>query len=226
MSLENIGHLDRSNLAVSVADALRTAIASGDLPPGTHLVEVELARLLGVSRGPLREALRILESEGLVTSYRSRGSFVSEMTERDIREIYSLRAILEAEAIRLAARHRAPEALGELETTLRAMFEAANAGDHAQVLDLDMEFHRQIWEMADHSRLKDILEGVAIQVKMYVAVQTKLYDDLAAGVSDHETLLEALRAGDEKGAVRTMRKHLQEAEETVTDYLLAARGKS
>jgi DNA-binding GntR family transcriptional regulator len=226
MTLQNIGYLDRSNLAISVADALRDSIARGELPPGTHLVEVELARQLGVSRGPLREALRILESEGLVTSYRSRGSFVSEMTERDIREIYSLRMILEEEAIRLAARRGTPEALDDLETTLKAMLEAANAGDLAQVLDLDIDFHRQIWEMADHTRLKDILGGIAIQVKMYVAVQTKLYDDLAMGVSDHETFLEALRAGDEKGAAKAMRKHLQEAEDTVMDYLLSKQSKS
>ena len=100
MSLDKVQELKRKNLALDVATLLRELIARGDLPPGTHLVEVEMAKKLGVSRGPLREALRILESEGLVKSYPGRGSFVSEISERDILEIYSLRTILEEEAIR------------------------------------------------------------------------------------------------------------------------------
>jgi len=225
MSLDKVQGLKRKNLALDVATLLRELIARGDLPPGTHLVEVEVAKKLGVSRGPLREALRILESEGLVKSYPGRGSFVSEISERDILEIYSLRTILEEEAIRLASKKGSPEDVKRLQEILEAMFAAADEGDYANVLDLDLQFHQQIWVMADHGRLETYLREIAVQAKMYVAVQTSLYDDLAAGISDHQTLLEALRNEDEELATKTLREHLKVAEDTLLDYYRSKRAK-
>jgi len=216
--LQHLAALDRSNLATEIAAQLRDAIANGDILPGTRLVEVRVSKQLGVSRGPVREALRILETEGLVKSYPGRGSFVSEISERDIWEIYSLRTVLEEEAIRLAAQRGTPEDVDRLERIMEAMFKAADAGDRAQVLDLDLQFHRQIWEMADHQRLKNILTEIATQVRTYVALQTKLYDDLVGGISDHQELLEALRNRDEVNATNTMRNHLEVAARTVLDY--------
>ncbi len=221
MSLENLGGISRSNLAEGVADLLSKSIAKGDVPPGTRLVEIELAKQLGVSRGPIREALRMLEAKGLVTSTPGRGSFVAQISERDIWEIYSLRGVLEEEAIRLAARRGSDEAIQNLESTLKAMFDAANEENHASVMDLDLQFHRQIWEMADHRRLKTFLEDIAGQVGMYVAVQTQLYDNLATGVSDHEQLLDSLRNRDEDTGAKTMRTHLQVAADMVLDHFRA-----
>lgn len=212
MNLENIGELRRSNLASEVADILRDAITQGELSPGTRLVEQDVSQRLGISRGPLREALRLLETEGLVKSYPGHGSFVAELSERDIIEIYSLRTILEEEAIRLAARKSGREDLMELEKILEDMFQAANEDNPALVLDLDLHFHEKIWEMADHTRLEEFLKEIAVQVKMYIAVQTSMYDDLPTGISDHRTLLTHLKAGNEDAAVKTIRLHLREAE--------------
>jgi DNA-binding GntR family transcriptional regulator len=220
MSIQNIKELQRKNLVVDVAALLRESIAKGDLPPGTHLVEQEASQQLGVSRGPLREALRVLESEGLVISYPGRGSFVAELSERDLWEIYSLRTILEEEAIRLATRQGNSEDISALQEILNAMLQAAKEGDQALVLDLDLRFHRQIWKMAGHSRLESFLKEVSVQAKMYIAVQTSLYDDLAAGVSDHETILEHLKSGNEEAASDTMRTHLQEAEASLRAYFM------
>ncbi len=219
MGIKNIDGLQRQNLAGDVAARLRDAITQGELPPGTHLVEQELSQQLGVSRGPLREALRILETEGLVTSYPGRGAYVTVLSEKDIWEIYSIRTILEEEAIRLATRRCNPENLSVLEEILDAMFEAAQAGDQGLVLDLDLSFHKQIWKMAEHSRLEDFLNEVAVQVRMYIAVQTSLYEDLAAGISDHKIILEHLKTRDEGAAAEMMRLHLQEAEEFLQTYL-------
>jgi DNA-binding GntR family transcriptional regulator len=163
--------------------------------------------------------LRILETEGLVTSYPGRGAYVTVLSEKDIWEIYSIRTILEEEAIRLATRRCNPENLSVLEEILDAMFEAAQAGDQGLVLDLDLSFHKQIWKMAEHSRLEDFLNEVAVQVRMYIAVQTSLYEDLAAGVSDHKIILEHLKTRDEGAAAEMMRLHLQEAEEFLQTYL-------
>jgi DNA-binding GntR family transcriptional regulator len=218
MSIQNIKEVQRKNLVFDVASLLRDSIAKGDLPPGTHLVEQDVSQQLGVSRGPLREALRVLETEGLVRSYPGRGSFVSELSESDIWEIYSLRTILEEEAIRLATRQGNSDDLSVLQDVLDAMFQAAKEGDRALVLDLDLGFHQQIWKMAGHSRLESFLKEVSVQAKMYIAVQTSLYDDLAVGVSDHETILEHLKSGNEEAAADTMRSHLQVAETSLRAY--------
>lgn len=216
--LQNLGELERSNLAIDVADLLRESIATGEIPPGTRLVEVEVARQLGVSRGPLREALRILETEGLLDSHPGRGSFVSTISERDVREVYSLRSVLEEEAFRLAAERGTSEDFDRLQKILNAMFKAANNGEPLKVTDLDFQFHHQIWEIADHTRLKEVLEGITTQIRMFLSVQTQLYDDLAAGISDHHLFLEALRNRDGEAGARIMRNHLQVAANAVLDY--------
>ncbi len=131
-----------------------------------------------------------------------------------------MRTILEEEAIRLATRQGNAEDIAALQEILDAMFQAAEVGDQAIVLDLNLRFHQQMWKMAGHSRLESFLKEVAVQAKMYIAVQTSLYDDLAAGVSDHATILEHLKSGNEQEAVDTMRNHLQEAEATVRAYFM------
>ena len=216
--MQDIGELERSNLAVNVADLLRESIASGKIPTGSRLIETEVAKQLNVSRGPVREAFRILETEGLLESHPGHGSYVTQTSERDIREVYSLRCILEEEAIRLAMEKQTEEDLIRLERTLGDMFKAAEDGNHAKVLELDLEFHGQIWEIADHHRLQNTLKELVTQVRMYIAVQTKIYDDLASGVADHRILLEAIRERDKEVGTQTMRKHLQLAADMVSDY--------
>lgn len=216
--MQEIGALERSNLALNIANLLRESIANGRIPSGSRLIEAEIAKQLNVSRGPVREAFRILETEGLLQSRPGRGSFVTQISERDIREVYSLRCILEEEAFRLAVERRTDEDIYCLEQTLEAMFTAAKDGDHAKVLDLDLEFHRQTWKISDHHRLQNMLEELTTQVRMYIAVQTKIYDDLAAGVADHQILLDTIRDRDVNIGTQTLRKHLQLAADMVSDY--------
>ena len=218
MILQNLGELERSNLAADVAALLRESIVTGEIPPGTRLVEAEVARQLGVSRGPLREALRILETEGLLESSPGRGSFVAQISESDIREVYSLRCVLEEEAFRLAVERGTIEDFDHLQETLDAMFKAANEGEPLKVTDLDFRFHQQIWEIADHTRLKEVLEGITTQIRMYLSVQTQLYNDLSVGISDHILLLDALRTHDGEGGAQIMRNHLQVATKVVLNY--------
>jgi len=221
MSLDKLGELDRSNLAIEVADILRESITSGDFPPGMHLVEIPMAQKLGISRGPLREALRILETEGMVESFPGKGSFVTQISERNIREVYSLRCILETEAIKLAIKNGTPDDFEKLDEILKAMFAAANIEDTKEVTLLDFQFHSQIWTMADHMLLKDILEGINTQIKRYVAVQTILYDDLTIGISDHKSILETLRNQDEETAIKLIKNHLEVASKKIIEHFQA-----
>ena len=218
MSLDKLGELDRSNLAIEVANILRESITEGDFPPGMRLVEIPMAQKLGISRGPLREALRILETEGMIESFPGKGSFVTHVSERNIREVYSLRCILETEAIKLAIKNGTQEDFEKLDEILKAMFAAAKKEDTKEVTLLDFHFHTQIWTMADHTLLKDILEGFNTQIKRYVAVQTTLYEDLTEGISDHKNILDALRNHDEKTAIELINKHLEVASKKVIEY--------
>jgi DNA-binding GntR family transcriptional regulator len=218
MSLEKLGELDRSNLAIEVANILRESITTGDFPPGMHLVEIPMAQKLGISRGPLREALRILETEGMIESFPGRGSFVTQISERNIREVYSLRYILETEAIKLAIKNGTQKDIEKLDEILKAMFAAAKKEDTKEVTLLDFQFHTQIWTMADQTLLRDILEGINTQIKRYVAVQTTLYDDLTEGISDHKNILESLRNHDENAATELIRSHLEIASKKIIEH--------
>lgn len=217
--MANLGEMERSNLADGIASLLRQSIMIGELPPGTRLIEMELARQLGVSRGPLREAMRILETEGLLESNPGRGSSVAQFSEKDIREVYSLRDVLEQEAIKRACIHGEKEDLHELQHILDALFEAAKEGNPSRVTDLDFQFHTQIWKMADHELLMQVLQGITTQIRMFLAVQTHLYDDLAEGISDHQKLLDALKKQDGETGAKIMKDHLQVAEDVILTHL-------
>jgi DNA-binding GntR family transcriptional regulator len=214
----NIGSLERSNLAESVADLLRESIVNGQISTGTHLIEAEIAKQLNVSRGPLREAFRILEAEGLLESHPGRGTYVSQPSEQYINEAYSLRSLLEEEAFRLAIKKRTEEDLIHLENVLEELFMAAKSGDERKVLDLDIAFHRQIWGIADHRLIQASLEEIITRLKMYIAVQTKIYDDLLKGIADHKIILDALRSRNEAIGIEALRQHLQLAAEMVLKY--------
>jgi DNA-binding GntR family transcriptional regulator len=218
MTKQVLSRVKRQSLATEVADQLRESIAAGDLPPGTRLREVELAEQLGVSRGPLREALGVLEAEGIVETRHGRGRYVARLSERDIAEMYSLRSILEQEAARLAALKGTEDEFDRLEGILAEMIGAAQGNNLAEVIDLDMEFHWEIWEIAGHQRLQGVLQELSSQIKMYLAVQTKLYEDLATGIADHQLMLDAIRNRDAEKAAGLMAEHLKFAAEVVTDY--------
>lgn len=219
----NIGSLERTNLAESVADLLRESIVNGKITAGAHLIESEIAQQLNVSRGPLREAFRILEAEGLLESHPGRGTYVAQPSERFICESYSLRNLLEEEAFKLAIRHRTEQDLNRLENILEGLFIAAKSGDQKKVLDLDVSFHRQVWEIADHQLIQASLNEIIARQKMYIAVQTKIYDDLQEGISDHKIIMGALRDRNETLGIEALRKHLQEASKMILEYFKMTR---
>jgi GntR family transcriptional regulator of gluconate operon len=136
----------------------------------------------------------------------------------EIRELYSLRSILEQEAIRLAAEHATSNQLQQLQMILEQMFESAKHADLAQVVGYDLDFHRAIWKIADHQRLLLVLEELSLQIKIYLAVQTKLYEDLAVGIADHHEIFKAIQNKDGNRAATLMRDHLESASNTVIAY--------
>ena len=218
MELRKLSELDRSNLADEIAIYLRDLIITGEITPGTRIIESEVSNQLGVSRGSLREGMRILETEGLLESFPGRGSFVIQASHRNIQELYSLRCILEEEAIRLVIDKAREEDFDRLQKTVESMLRAAKEQRQREVTELDYQFHHQIWEIADHILLKKVLESITNQVRMYLAVQTQLYEDLAEGVFDHQLILQAIRNGEKETATELLKKHFELASQVVLNY--------
>jgi DNA-binding GntR family transcriptional regulator len=162
--------------------------------------------------------MRILETEGLLESFPGHGSFVVQASLRDIQELYSLRCILEEEAIRLAINNGTKKDFDRLQKILDRMLKAAKEQRQREVMDLDYQFHYQIWEIADHILLRKVLESITIQVRIYLAVQTQLYEDLVEGVFDHRLILEALRNREKETATQLLKNHLELAAQVVTNY--------
>ena len=218
MDLQKIGQIKKSTLINEIADLLRQSIISGDIPPNTRLTELDVSKQLSVSRGSLREALRILESEGLVVDIPRRGFYVVSLSTKDIEEVYSLRLMLELEAIKRVLKNITPEDLESLQQILSDMTDAARQGDRFKVVRLDVEFHRCLWKIADHKLLLQTLEGFILKISMYLSVQTHLYHDLNAGIADHQLLLSAIRNKDEARALSILTRHFQDAFQDVVDY--------
>jgi DNA-binding GntR family transcriptional regulator len=210
--------MKRKSLATDTADHLREAIISGDLPPGQRLLEVDISEQLGISRGTLREALQILENEGIVQSSHGRGKYVMSMSEKGIQEIYSVRSILEQEAIRLAAENIDTPGIDKLEQILQEMLAAAQTNDTQQVIDADFAFHQEIWRIAGNELLERMLHSISQPARIYLAIQVKLYDDLVSGISDHEEILAAVRGRDREQAAALIKEHMTYAREAVIEY--------
>lgn len=211
--------LRHSALWESTLDSLRLAILRGELPPGAQLVEVDLAARLGVSRGPVREALRRLELEGLVDNQPRRGAFVVGMTERDVHEIYSLRIVLETFAIELAALRSTGEGVARLRHHIEEMREGLRQARHHVIAEHDMAFHRQLIDMADHRRLLAVWTIVAVPVHALLSVADTVYTDMPTAIEQHGLLVDAIERHDPAHASSLLREHLLSGEQIVLNVV-------
>ncbi|GAA4622095.1 GntR family transcriptional regulator [Actinoallomurus vinaceus] len=200
----------RRGLADEVADRLQDAIFSGVYPPGARLREVELAAALGVSRGPVREALLRLEREGLVRNEWHRGATVPTLSARDAAELHSLRAVLEDLAVRCAVERAADE---DLEAVAEVAERMARAGDAHAMVRLDMEFHDAVYAAAGHLRLRAAWEAIRSQVHLFLLTRIGVSErDYTGHIPDeHARLAAALRARDAETALRLFAEHRRHA---------------
>lgn len=198
----------RRGLADEVADRIRDAIFDGAYPPGSALREVELASALGVSRGPVREALLKLEREGLVRGEWHRGTTVTELSDVDVAELDSLRAALEQLAVALVI-ERAPD-LAEIDAVVGRMERAA---DEHEMVRCDLDFHDAVYAAAGHRRLREAWAAIRSQVHLFlltrIGVESEGY--LAGIPAEHRQLADALRARDREAALELFAVHRRHA---------------
>jgi DNA-binding GntR family transcriptional regulator len=203
----------RRGLADEVADRIRDAIFDGTYAPAAQLREVELAEALGVSRGPVREALLKLEREGLVRGEWHRGTTVTSLSEVDVAELDSLRAALEQLAVELVV-DRAP-GLAAVDAAVARMERAT--GEH-EMVRCDLDFHDAVYQAAGHRRLGEAWQAIRSQVHLFLLTRIGVETDgyLAGIPAEHRRLADALRAGDREAALELFATHRQHAFDILT----------
>lgn len=212
--------LQRVALGPQVADALRQQIVGSGILPGSLLVEDTLADQYGVSRGPIRDALRQLEAEGLVER-RGRSYLVVDLTPDDIADIYSLREVIEVHAVELAMRRAEPAELAQARQYVEEMREAAIADDHGRFGQADIRFHSALYQLAKHRRLLDVWTYQEPILRTLIEQTVDLDSDLNASARDHEVLLGLLESGDAVGAVQELRAHLHRSRDRMLELRTA-----
>lgn len=190
-----------------VYDTIRDAILSGRYRPGQRLVADELARDIGVSRMPVREALHRLEATGLVTLTPHRGAVVNELSEDEIIEIYHIRAVLDGLATRLAASYLAKPDHERLIALLDEMAAAAKLKDLDRVLRVNRDFHQHIWQAAHAPRLHSLLENLYDASQRFRHISVLLPGRLEQLTQDHRRIAQALARGDVKKAEQFAIEH-------------------
>lgn len=199
----------RTTLADYVVGVIREKTASGELRPGQHLREAELAAALGVSRGPVREALAILEAEGQVEIRRHRGAFVSVLTQRDVEEVHTLRATIEALAAERAVTRLTAEHLAEMDRVLEAMKVTSGSVAPQEAVRLDLAFHDVIYDAADHARLLRVWTSIRSQVSFFLHTRNLNFPDFpTVGYPEHHELRTVLSQGDPVAARTAVEKHM------------------
>lgn len=188
------------SVRAEVTGALRDAIWRGHLKPGDHLNELALSAQLGVSRPPLREAIRTLEGEGLVVSEPRRGSYVKRLSGDDVLEIYAVRCTLEQMAADLVIDAQRPELVDRLEAQLDAL-EREMRGDRDlhDMIATDLRFHRLLVQAAGNLRLLAMWERLAGELRLALSLVTPAFFNTEFLGRTHRPLIAALRAGDREG---------------------------
>ena len=206
----------RRGLADEVADRIREAVFSGGYPPGAQLREVELAEALGVSRGPVREALLRLEREGLVRSEWHRGASVLALSGQDLEELHSLREALERLAVEQAVARASEE---DLQAVERAADRMAGVADAHEMVRRDLAFHDEVYAAARHRRLEEAWRAIRSQVHLFMLrrMGAGVEGYLAHMPQEHRELAAALRARDSDAAVRAFAAHSGHAYETLRE---------
>lgn len=203
--------LERTSLRQQALEALRRAISTGELPPGTHLVETELSEKLRISRGTLREALRELQQEGLLSAGARGRLSVRSLSDKEIRDVFAVRAALESLAARiLSAVPERSAIIAELREAIDGMVRAVEDGLEDRI-ESDLNFHRTLVRLTDNDTLMrswQALEGTIRMSVMFAGADRAISN---MGVDRHSEIVDAIETGDAAQARTTIIDHMDQA---------------
>ncbi|MEQ0562359.1 GntR family transcriptional regulator [Amycolatopsis sp. NEAU-NG30] len=201
--------IQRLSTTEQAAEAIRQAVLSGRLPPGTPLRETAVAAELGVSRSTVREAARTLESEGLVRYRMNRGIVVADVTAADVADIYAARTAVELAAADALTSHRDPAVYARLAELVDRIEHAFDRGDTAAVLEADRLFHATLVAAAGSARLRRFHEQLQQEQRLALALAERSRHELGRTADDHRRLLDALRGSPDQARAE-LTAHLQD----------------
>jgi DNA-binding GntR family transcriptional regulator len=209
----------RKPLAEEAADQIRDEILAGRLGQGERLVETRIAEALNISRGPVREAFKLLRAEGLLREERNRGTYVVRLSSADVREIYDLRAAIESRAAKLLARAGRPDDLETLNKALLELEQAADRGDVSAVSRTDLAFHETVCRLTGNHRLHAVFMRYVPMVRTLIRLDEHLYRSLDEIAEEHRPMLAAIEARDPDLAAERFETHVEHAFGLVADYI-------
>ncbi|MCM1083871.1 MAG: GntR family transcriptional regulator [Clostridium sp.] len=195
--------------------ALRNAIVQGEFQPGERLMEVTIANKLGVSRTPVREAIRMLELEGLVVMIPRKGAEVANITVKDLKDALEVRMAIEALSVRLACERIDETGKEELKQVCIAFREAINSKLVPAIVEADEAFHNTIYKLSQNPRLINIAQNLREQVYRYRVEYVKDFSYHDNLVTEHDQITNAILLGDKDTAERIMNEHIYNQEQIV-----------
>lgn len=211
------------SLGAQVANVLRRRIVHGEIAPGERITEEALAEEFAVSRGPIRDAITQLSFEKLVRVQRPRGIYVTGLTGDDVDQLYSLRGALEQLALARAMRVRDDARWVAITRAVERMAAAADAGDHPAFVAADLDFHSQLYALADHPRLEGAWQQYLPTFATLLEVTINHDEDLHESSDDHARLLEVMRHGTPADAADVLTAHLDGARDRMLSELAVPR---
>lgn len=202
-------------LSEEVARRMRDAILTGELRPGERLVEGAIAEALGVSKSPVREAIRELARQGLVVATKRKGAYIRNITEKDFRDIRILRVTLEGLAVRLTMQEPNTSWIENLKRTAEMM---AGAEDQSQLNEMHLAFHRLLTTQSNNERLSDILTNLLTQTAAILPFVDLVSGDAATYAEEHAAIVAALQSRDTEQAVAIVADHITGSGELLEAY--------
>ncbi len=202
-----------------VFEYLRSAILSGELKPGERLMEVTIADQLGVSRTPVREAIRKLEKENFVIMIPRKGAYVADLTKTDILEVLEIRVELEGFSAALAARRRSDEELEALGSVIERFNEAMMNRDTKKMIECDNEFHSLIFTASKNQRLIDIILDLHDQFQRFRLVYFNEFTNFQEIQQSHGKIFEAILNHDSETARKNAEEHVENIRILVNDWI-------
>ena len=202
-----------------VAETLREAIVNGMLKPGERLMEIQLAEELGVSRTPVREAIRKLELEGFVVMIPRRGTYVADLSIKDINEVFEIRTALDVLAAGLAVERITEDELEQLERLLVEIGELIEEDDADKIVESDSQFHDILYRASRNDRLVGIINNLREQFTRFRSISIQYPGRMQKSVEEHRRLVEAIASRDTDLAQQLAREHMENSEQTLLQDL-------
>ena len=210
---DKIALLRTSSLTTLVQQEVERSILVGELAPGDKLIEAAIAESLGISRGPVREAFRMLEEAGLVRQEKNRGVFVRHIPLDEALEIYDLRAMMDESVGRLLAEKITPEQLKAARAMVDAMERAVKAGDADSYHLLNLQFHDALVDFAGNRKLSVLYRRLINELSLFRRMNLAAVGALPVSAGEHRAILKAIASGDAQAAGSAMRLHVLDSKE-------------